>query len=141
MAISNNLAIVEICDGKFYLKSSLRYFDRNEIISIEKKMETLASAFGAELIRSNGYPNWQPDFENKFLHLVQKLYKQESKKAVGVKAIHAGLECGVLIDKLGRIDAISIGPNLKAVHSPTESMEIATASKFWGLFIKILAKL
>ncbi len=58
-----------------------------------------------------------------------------------VGAIHAGLECGIILEKVPGMDAVSYGPTIKGAHSPDERVEIATVAPFWQATLKILGKL
>lgn len=138
---SNNLAVFKAEAGKLYAETSVRFFERNEISELEQKLEALTEMFGIKLIKGCGYPSWKPDFKNELLEVCKDVYENMFGKQAQVKAIHAGLECGILKDKLGEMDAISIGPNLKSVHSPTECLEISSSQEFWKLFLGLLKRL
>ena len=138
---SNNLAIARLQDEELFVKTSLRYFERNESIPIELKLQSLAKSFGLELVKGGEYPSWRPEFENnQLLELAKQVFRDSFNHEIEIKAIHAGLECGILKDKLGRVDAISIGPNLKAVHSPSEALEIDSTVKCFEFLTKILER-
>ncbi len=141
VGISNNMAKVLILNGKFYIQSSLRFFDRGEIISLENKMQALASAFNINVIKNGEYPSWKPVENNKLLDQVKNNYKELFNKDAGVTAIHAGLECGILRDQIGDIDAVSFGPTIMGAHSPDERLEIATVEPFWNLLKETLKRL
>lgn len=139
VAISNNLAIVKLEEGKLFVQTSLRFFDRNEIVQIEQQMNALAQAFNMEVSKHGEYPSWKPVLENSLLEKVKDVYKTNfgGKDAI-VTAIHAGLECGILRDRIGEIDAVSFGPTIMGAHSPQERLEIKTVKPFWDLFAKTL---
>jgi dipeptidase D len=141
VAISNNLAKCLIVDGNFYVQSSLRFFDRGEIISIENKMESLARGFKIDVSKNGEYPSWKPVENNKLLDHVKETYKEIFNDNAHVTAIHAGLECGILRDQIGDIDAVSFGPTIMGAHSPDERMEIATVEPFWNLLKETLRRL
>lgn len=138
VAISNNMAIVRIFEGKCFVQASLRFFDRNEIVQIEDKMKALAQAFNFEVSKHGEYPSWKPSTENKLLDRVKNIYSEHFGSTAEVKAIHAGLECGILIDRIGKIDAVSFGPTIMGAHSPQERLEIKTVEPFWKLFTETL---
>lgn len=138
---SNNLAVVKFNEGVLFINTSLRFFDRNQVIEIEKKLIALSETFDINLIKGTEYPSWKPIFENSLVDLASDVYMEHFGDQVEVKAIHAGLECGILKDKLGEMEAISMGPNITGAHSPTESLEIDSTNKLWILFTEFLKKL
>lgn len=141
VSMSNNLAKVILQNGKFYVQTSLRFFDRSEVIALEKKMLALSSTFGLEVSRNSEYPSWKPVRENAVLEKVKAVYKELFNKEANVTAIHAGLECGILRDKIGPIDVVSFGPTIMGAHSPDERVEISTVESFWKLYKGVLAEI
>ena len=142
VAISNNLATVTLDpNGKFFTQTSLRFFDRNEIIQVELQMNALGNAFGMVVSKHGEYPSWKPVPENNLLETVKNVYKENFGSDANVTAIHAGLECGILRDRIGEIDAVSFGPTIMGAHSPQERLEIKTVKPFWELFAKTLESL
>ncbi len=141
VSYSNNLAICQFVGEKLYIESSLRFFDRKEATLIEDKISVLGAEYGLDVKREGEYPSWKPVFDGELLELVKSEFKEQFGGDMKVKAIHAGLECGIIKDRLGELDAISIGPNISGVHSPSEGVEIESTSKFWHLFAGLLARL
>lgn len=141
VALSNNLAITLLVRGQFYLQSSLRFFDRGECVGLENQVTALARGFGIEFSKNGEYPSWKPVRENQLLDLVGKKYQDLFQKKAKVTAIHAGLECGILRDKIGPIDAVSFGPTIMGAHSPQERLHIPTVETFWKLLGEVLKAL
>ena len=141
VALSNNLAITLLVRGQFYLQSSLRFFDRGECVGLENQVQALAHGFGVEFSKNGEYPSWKPVRENKLLDLVADKYNVLFKKTAKVTAIHAGLECGILRDKIGPIDAVSFGPTIMGAHSPQERVHIPSVETFWSLLKEVLKAL
>ena len=140
--LSCNQAIVSLIKGEYYSQFSLRYFIKEHLGVIDQKIRVLAQIFDLKIEKGVGYPSWSPLFTgNNLLELARDIYKKLFKSEAEVKAIHAGLECGVLKSKLGDMDIISMGPNLEAVHSPSERLEISSTNDFWHLLVCILEKL
>lgn len=96
---------------------------------------------GADIRNSESYPGWAPNTDSQVLKIAVKAYKDLFDQDVVVRAIHAGLECGLFLEKYPGLDMVSIGPTLKGVHSPDERMEIHTVDKFWKHLIEILDRL
>ena len=141
VALSNNLAISLLVRGQFYLQSSLRFFDRGECVGLENQVTSLALGFGMEVSKNGEYPSWKPVRENKLLELVANKYQELFNKKAKITAIHAGLECGILRDKIGPIDAVSFGPTIMGAHSPQERVLIPTVEHFWKLLKEVLKSL
>lgn len=141
VSLSNNLAISLSVRGQFYLQSSLRFFDRNECVGLENQVIALANGFGVEFKKNSEYPSWKPIRENKLLDLVTEKYKLLFNKEAKITAIHAGLECGILRDKIGPIDVVSFGPTIMGAHSPQERVYIPSVESFWALLKEVLKSL
>ena len=141
VSLSNNLAISLLVRGQFYLQSSLRFFDRGECVGLENQVSGLAQGFDIEFTKNGEYPSWKPVRENKLLDLVADKYKALFNKTAKVTAIHAGLECGILRDKIGPIDAVSFGPTIMGAHSPQERVHIPSVETFWALLKEVLKSL
>lgn len=141
VSLSNNLAISLLVRGQFYLQSSLRFFDRGECVGLENQVAGLAQGFDIEFSKNGEYPSWKPVRENKLLDLVADKYQALFNKTAKVTAIHAGLECGILRDKIGPIDAVSFGPTIMGAHSPQERVHIPTVETFWTLLKEVLKSL
>ncbi len=139
VSLSNNLAICTIDDGKFFAKTSVRFLDREEAVSFEFKLKAVADLCGMNIEKLSEYPSWKPDFTSDLLQNVREEYKKLYGEEAKIKAIHAGLECGILIEKLGKTEAVSFGPTIKGAHSPSERMDVESVAKFWELFKGLLA--
>ena len=93
---------------------------------------------GAKTEVGEGYPGWKPNADSEILKVAVKTYKDLFGKEPLVKAIHAGLECGLFVEKYPGLDMISFGPTLRGVHSPDERLLIPTAELFWKHLVAIL---
>lgn len=136
---STNLASVKMIDNHLIevgtsQRSSVES-QKNYVVNMVSSVFDLA---GAKVTHSEGYPGWKPNPESKILQLAVSEYKSLYAKEAKVKAIHAGLECGLFLEKYPNLDMISIGPDMTDVHSPDEKMKISSVGKFWDLLIKIL---
>lgn len=140
--ISNNLAILLLVDGMIYIQTSFRFFNRSEVKKLEKQVSNIAGLMDLQLNKTGSYPSWDPVFKgNNLLEQVKELYQHEFHVIPEVKAIHAGLECGIIKEKLGDIDIISFGPTITGAHSPTEALEIASTQDFWIFLRKVLSSI
>lgn len=101
-------------------------------------MAAVESAFllgGARVTHSEGYPGWTPDPSSELLKIVRETYEELFGTEPKVRAIHAGLECGLFLQKYPQLEMVSFGPTLRGVHSPDERLEIASVEKFWKLLV------
>jgi dipeptidase D len=118
------------------------------------RLAAVAFLAGATMERSPAYPGWNPNMDSPVLHLAKKLLVQRMNngdddddqnhhhREPGVKAIHAGLECGLLIEKMGgNVDALSFDPTIVGAHSPDESILTDTVPPFFNLVQDILSEL
>jgi dipeptidase D len=101
-------------------------------------VSSLFTLAGASVTHNEGYPGWKPNPESAILKLAKEEYRKLYGKEPEVKAIHAGLECGLFLEKYPTLDMISIGPEMTDVHSPDEKMQISSVGKFWDFLVKIL---
>ena len=96
---------------------------------------------GADVSRSDGYPGWNPDPDSRLLEVARSVYDKLFGAQPQVRSIHAGLECGLFLQKYPDLEMISIGPTLRGVHSPDEKLEIASVGRFWQFLTGILGAL
>lgn len=136
---SSNLASIKVCDGTIKVVTS----QRSSILSSRKDMSQMVSAAfilgGATVTTGEGYPGWKPNPSSEILKIAVESYKKLFGVEPKVKAIHAGLECGLFLQKYPSLDMVSFGPTLRGVHSPDERMLIPTVEKFWNHLLDILA--
>ena len=141
VGMSNNMARLLLVSGKAYVQTSVRFFDREEARKLELQLKALGDVFGYAVESASEYPSWKPVMENPVLETVKSVYKETFSEEAEVTAIHAGLECGILKDKIGSVDVVSFGPTIMGAHSPDERIEIESVSKFWLLLKNVLAKI
>lgn len=135
---SSNLASIKMVDDKIKIVTS----QRSSILSSRKDMsEMIRSAFelgGAVCTTGDGYPGWKPNPSSPILKVAVESYQRLFGVEPKVKAIHAGLECGLFLEKYPHLDMFSTGPTLRGVHSPDERMLIPTVDKFWKHLLDVL---
>jgi dipeptidase D len=102
------------------------------------KAEASFDLAGAVVTHSDGYPGWKPNMSSDILRLLIDSYRKLFGKVPQVKAIHAGLECGLILEKYKGIDMISFGPTIRGAHTPEERIEIETVQMFWDLLTDVL---
>jgi dipeptidase D len=89
---------------------------------------------------SEGYPGWKPNLDSEVLNISREVYKRLFGVEAEVKAIHAGLECGLFLLKYPDLDMISFGPTIKGAHTPEERIKVDTVEKFWNFLLEMLKK-
>jgi len=127
---SNNLAIVSTDGGMFTMENLLRSSSSSQSEYLCNIIRCQCGYCGASVSFSGEYPGWQPDPNSEILETMQGIYKELFGKEPLVTAIHAGLECGLILGKYPGMDMISVGPNTFNVHTPTEKIEIASTQRF-----------
>ena len=101
----------------------------------------MSRAYGAKVEQDEASPGWAADLTSSILETTTKIYSEMLDGKPHICAIHAGLECGVIGEKVNGMDMISFGPTIKGPHSPDERVDIPSVKKFWDLLLKILEEL
>jgi dipeptidase D len=135
---SNNLAIASVKDGKFEAHNLTRSSVDSAKEATAWKIAAVFQLIDAEVKLSGEYPGWKPNMASPILKTCQEVYHTNFGKVPEIKAIHAGLECGLLGGVYPNFDMISFGPTIRFPHSPDEKVEIATVQKFWDFLVAIL---
>jgi dipeptidase D len=135
---STNVAVLKTEKSKVTLITSQRSSVASEILEVCDSVSAVFELGGAKVERTEGYPGWKPNLASPILKLAKTTYQQLYGKEPAVKAIHAGLECGIIGEKYPGMDMVSFGPTLQAVHSPDEKIYIDTVERFWKFLLGIL---
>lgn len=107
---------------------------------ISDRMNSLFSLLGGSVKHSDGYPGWKPNLDSEVLKISEEVYERLFATKAEVKAIHAGLECGLFLQKYPDLDMISFGPTIKGAHTPEERIKVDTVDKFWQFLLEMLEK-
>lgn len=136
---STNLASVKMLDNHVIeVVTSQRSSVESSKEDVANMVTSVFRLAGAEVKYSDGYPGWKPNPHSKILNQAIEVYKNLFNQEPEVKAIHAGLECGLFLEKYPHLDMISIGPTMTDVHSPNEKVHIPSVAKWWNFLVKIL---
>ncbi|MDR1226719.1 MAG: aminoacyl-histidine dipeptidase [Prevotellaceae bacterium] len=135
---SNNLAIVRVADGAASISCLMRSSVDSAKIYLSECMEAVFTLAGAQSAFTGGYPGWKPNPSSAILEVMSKLYERMFNQKPHVRAIHAGLECGLLGGAYPSWDMISFGPTILNPHSPDERVQISTVEKWWKYLVEIL---
>jgi dipeptidase D len=136
---STNLASVKfIDDNTVRIVTTQRSSIESSKRDVASMVESCMKLAGAEVTHSEGYPGWRPNMNSEILNITSNSYKKLFGRSPNIRAIHAGLECGLLFEKFKGIDMISFGPTIRGAHTPEEKIEIRTAKMFWDLLADVL---
>ena len=137
---STNLASVKMPDDKkLVITTSQRSSVESAKYDIAHQVESVLKLAGCSVTHGDGYPGWKPNLNSQILRVAEKSYEKLFAVQPKVKAIHAGLECGLFLKKYPHLDMISIGQTMRGVHSPDERLEIETVGRVWSWLTDILA--
>ena len=136
---STNLASVKFSGKqKIVVTTSQRSSVESAKEYAKMAVESVFLLAGAEVEHSDGYPGWAPNTDSHLLKVTVDSYKNLFGVEPKVKAVHAGLECGLFLEKYPHLEMVSFGPTLRGVHSPDERLEISTVDKFWRLVKEVV---
>jgi dipeptidase D len=137
---STNLAIVKTENKQMFVKCLLRSSVDSAKEDLKNMFASVFSLAGAEIVFDGEYQGWKPNMDSAILKAAKEVYQKNFGKVPEVKAIHAGLECGILGGVYPEWDMLSFGPTLRHPHSPDEKVNIATVEKFWLFLVKLVSK-
>ena len=137
---STNMAIIETKNDMIEMLTSQRSSVASAIEDIADKVKALGELAGFEVEQGGGYPAWQPNPDSKLLKLAVNTYKELHGNEPHVKAIHAGLECGIIGEKFPGMDMISFGPTIQGAHSPDERVHIKAVESVWKDLLELLKR-
>jgi dipeptidase D len=138
---SSSLARVIIDKGLFSTQSLQRSSVESTKTEVSMALRCAFENMGATVEQSGDYPGWKPNAQSPILAKMRALYIELYGEEPKVKACHAGLECGLLSEKLPGVDMISFGPNIRAAHSPDECVQISSVQKFWTYLLASLSQI
>ncbi len=135
---STNLAVVKVNGGKAEALSLLRSSVDSAKYDLAEMVKCVFELAGAETTFDGDYPGWKPNPTSPILKEMKAIYNNRFGKIPDIKAIHAGLECGLLGGVYPNLDMISFGPTIRYPHSPDEKVNIETVQKFWDFLVETL---
>jgi dipeptidase D len=135
---STSLAVIKTTKGSVKIATSQRSSVATELSEIAETVSAIFSLAGASIESSDAYPGWKPNMDSAVLKIAKAAYRSLYGRDPQVKAIHAGLECGVIGERIPGMDMVSFGPTLQGAHSPEERLSIDTVEKFWNFLLGIL---
>lgn len=138
---SSNLARIRTEEGKVTMVASQRSSVESAKYAVQSTLAACFRMAGAKVESNEGYPGWAPNPKSQLLDISVRTYRELFGKEPKVKAIHAGLECGLFLTSYPDLDMISVGPTLRGVHSPSERLELATVPMVFEHLLAILRQI
>ena len=136
---STNFAAMRIEEGAISVLTSQRSSRGSLIAAAAESVAATIRLAGGSPRFAEGYPAWQPRPTSPLVDTAVQVYRQQFNKEAEVGAFHAGLECGVIADRVGEMDMISFGPEMEGVHTPEERLSISSTERTWQLLVALLA--
>ena len=135
---SSNLASIHLEGEEVVVNSSQRSSMPSNIPNMARIVRCALELGGARCVTNEGYPGWKMNPKSEIVNIARESYVRLFGKEPKVKAIHAGLECGLFSEKYPHLDMVSFGPTLRGVHSPDEKLLIPTVQMVWNHLLDIL---
>jgi dipeptidase D len=135
---STNLAIVKSDESVIRVHCLLRSSVDSAKENLADTMKALFEMSGASISFTGSYPGWKPNMDSPVLKIMKQVYQTMYHKEPEIKAVHAGLECGIIGGVYPGLDMISFGPTIRHPHSPDEKVHIASVQKFWDFLTETL---
>lgn len=138
---SSNLSIVETKDGEVMCQFLVRSASSFMIHQLVSSIQSTCTLAGAKVSTSGEYPGWMPQLKSHLMDVSVSSYEHLFGTKPLVSVIHAGLECGIIQDRVGKMDMISFGPTICFPHSPDEKVEVASVERFWAYLTHVLSSI
>jgi dipeptidase D len=138
---SLNVATATSTDGALAILISIRSSVASAMRDTKRRLRAIAELAGAEVQETEGYSGWKPNPASPLLGIFRQVHQRVAGSNPELKAVHAGLECGVLGEKFPGMDMISFGPVIQGAHSPDERVEVESVGRFWELLKATLREL
>lgn len=138
---SNNIGILEIKDNAIIFHNAIRSSVKSRKDEINKRIQVICDLTGASMELFSDYPEWQYKVDSPIRDLMLEVYQEMYGKKAQVEAIHAGLECGFLKEKIGDIDMISLGPSIYDAHTPKEHLSISSTKRVFEFLCAVLKRI
>ena len=137
---SLNLGVVRL-EEELQMTFAVRSSVNREKLDLAKRLDELAAFYGATTTHRGDYPAWEYKKESVLRDTMVRVYEEIYGEKPGVQAIHAGLECGLLSEKIEGLDCISFGPTAFDIHTPRERLNIASTQRLWNYLQEVLKNL
>jgi len=138
---SDNLSKVITKKDKLIISTNQRSLTEEGLNKITAKIESIAKKYKAKYLSYNRYPSWQPNYSSTLLTKSSKIYEKLFSEKPKIEVVHAGLECGIIGSLNKDMDMISIGPDMKNIHTPQESLYTPSLEKVWKLIVNVIREI
>ena len=138
---SLNMGILDTTDNEMIMRFAVRSSVGTEKDELVSRLANLAGYLGGTIELMGDYPAWEYMPDSKLRNLMIEIFEEQYGRKPAVEAIHAGLECGLFAGKLPGLDCVSIGPDMKDIHTPGECMDVASVKRTWEYVLEILKRL
>lgn len=135
---SLNLGVMEYADGAYQFAYGVRSSQASYKFYMSEKLKALTEQLGGSFCYDGEYPGWEYKKDSRLREIYSKAYQEMFGSPIKIEAIHAGLECGILAEKMGDIDIISVGPNMQDIHTTEERLSISSTKRLYDLICKVL---
>ena len=136
---SLNLGVLTLEKDKLTLQYAVRSAVGTAKEYLLKRIAALVEEFGGRVTNTGNYPAWEYRRDSVLRDDMVRIFKEMYGKEPTVEAIHAGLECGILAGKIDGLDAVSIGPDMIAIHTTEEKLSISSTKRVWDYILKVIA--
>ena len=138
---STNIGIVKLYEDEFFASSGVRSSVEAARDALSDKIQYLTEFLGGEYTIQGAYPAWEYRKESPLRDKMVSVYEEMYGQKPAVVAIHAGLECGLFYKKIEGLDCVSLGPDMKDIHTSEEVLDIASTERVWNYLVKVLEQL
>lgn len=135
---SNNIGVLRIEEGLLVSSCGIRSSVGSAKQFVSEKIQYLTEFLGGEYTVVGDYPAWEYKKDSTLRELMAGVYRDLFGKEPNVKAIHAGLECGLFYDKIPGLDCVSFGPSMQDIHTTEEKLSISSTARMWEYLVKVL---
>ena len=138
---SNNIGILKLEEDALYASCGVRSSFGSAKLHVSDQICYLTEFLGGEYHTHGDYPAWEYKKDSRLREIMSEVYKNMFNKEPVVKAIHAGLECGLFYDSIPGLDCVSFGPNMKDIHTTEEKLSISSTARMWDYLVKVLKEI
>lgn len=135
---SLNLGIISTKEREMQIEISVRSSIESAKKALIQKVETVTELCGGRMVVSGEYPGWSYRKDSPLRDTIIRVYREMYGKEPEIQAIHAGLECGILAEKIADLDCVSLGPDMKNIHTTEETLSISSAKRVWEFCLEVL---
>ena len=137
---SLNMGVVMLTSGGLHVTFSVRSSVASRKEMLAQRVRAITEMAGGTVSERGVYPGWQYDRNSQFRPMVLAAYKDMTGRDGVVEATHGGLECGLLMEKISGVDAVSMGPDILDIHSVRERLDVASTARVYDTLCEVLRR-